>query len=106
MSASRGSGPRPARPPRNDDFRRPLSELVDALTEIESGVGAREEGGRIRVERIDLELPVELREEVDDQGDVSFRASPPTQQIRTTVFPVLHQFRIGVTVEEEGDGGS
>ncbi|MGD8859537.1 MAG: hypothetical protein PVI30_05955 [Myxococcales bacterium] len=83
-------------------FRRPLSELVDALSTIEPVVGSPAEGVEFRIERMQLGLPVELAVQVGPEGEVSFRTSPPSQQIETTVFPVLHQLRLSLTVDEEG----
>lgn len=88
-----------------DSFHEPLGELVHALTAVEGVVGSQSEGVRFVVERMEVGLPVELRERVDEQGRVTLRGAPPTQQIDTTVFPVLHQLRLGLTVEVERDDG-
>ena len=102
----RGRPDDPDDPPRGweDAFHEPLGDLVHALTAVETVVGSEAAGVRFSVERMELGLPIELRERVAEDGSVTLRGAPPTQQIETTVFPVLHQLRIGLTVEVEDEG--
>ena len=75
-----------------------LSEFVRTLVVHEStgapGMGA------MQVERLDVDLPVEM--DVTALGETVARVGmgPPTQWVKTTVMPVFHRMRLTVEAIE------
>lgn len=51
------------------------------------------------VERLALDMPIELQTLRDDGNRLSLGTSPPTQWIETTVEPVLHRLRITLEID-------
>ena len=58
------------------------------------------ESDEMVVERMVVELPVELQVLRDGAG-LALTASPPTQQIETSVMPVWHRVTLTVEIEED-----
>jgi hypothetical protein len=78
----------------NDKELQPLSEFVLGLVDWRDD----EETAAI-LEEARLELPIELAVRIDDDGEVRVEASPPRQQIETTVLPVFHTLKLRVTLD-------
>ena len=68
-----------------------LAEIVDACTALDAGA--------TRLERLVVEMPLELQTRTGEDGGVVLAAAPPRQAAETTVMPVLHRLRI--VVEEQ-----
>ena len=49
------------------------------------------------IEKLALDMPIEVQELLDDDNQFSLGTSPPTQWIETSVQPVWH--RVSVTLE-------
>lgn len=81
----------------------PFDQALVSLAELVAGFGP-DEGefvpeaapGRMWVERVTLDLPVEIEVTVDVADEVRLGSAPPTQQIATSIMPVLHRLRIGI----------
>jgi hypothetical protein len=56
------------------------------------------------VERLALELPIEVQTLRDDDNRLSLGASPPTQWIETSVQPVLHRLRLTLELDHDEPG--
>lgn len=89
----------------------PFAALVAALADIDATTDdpttddadrSFDDGATLDVERVTLDLRIELA--VRDAGDGRARivASTPTQWTATTIMPVFH--RLKVSVEREQDG--
>lgn len=86
-------------PVREFEFLSPIVNFVTGFTDIVDEMRNEEVGIACSVTNVKIELPVEIGVEVDDNGNVSLASAPPTQQIETTIFPVLHRMRIVLVVE-------
>lgn len=73
----------------------PFAAFVEGLADLD--LDTAEESGGLLVEEVRLELPVELRVEVDEHGQVRVSGAPPTQHVETTVMPVFHRMSLRVT---------
>lgn len=75
-----------------------LGELASAASVDPDSAGEE----TVQVSEIKVDLPIELNL-LQERGVWQLDASPPTQQVETTVMPVWHRVRLRVTVD---DGGS
>lgn len=83
------------------DFLAPVAELVNGFTDFQEQIADHDQGMACSVTKIAVEVPVEIHIEVDDGGGVALVSAPPTQQIETSIFPVLHTMRL-VLVADHG----
>jgi hypothetical protein len=88
----------------SDETPSPFDEALVSVAELVAGFGPDADelvsevadAGRMRIERVTLDLPVEIEVVVDATGDVCLGSSPPTQHIATTIMPVLHRLRMRI----------
>lgn len=73
----------------------PFAAFVQGLADLDLESAAPADG--LLVEEVRLELPVELRVEVEEDGQVRVSGAPPTQHVETTVMPVFHRLSLRVT---------
>jgi hypothetical protein len=79
-----------------------FGELVAAFGPDEDELVADvEDAGRMSVERVTLDLPVEIEVAIGEAGDVRLGSAPPTQRLATTIMPVMHRLRMRI-VRSEG----
>lgn len=52
------------------------------------------------IERLQLELPIEIETRQDHEGRSTLGVSPPTQWIETSVQPVLHGLRVTLELDD------
>jgi hypothetical protein len=71
-----------------------LEEIVTACAELEDA-GVDE----LRLDRLIVEMPIELQTRTGADGSVVLAVAPPRQAASTTVMPVLHRLRL--VVEEQ-----
>lgn len=84
----------------SDQLHLPFSRLLGELTDIEGQVSELPEIQALLIERVGLDLPVEILVELDEHGFLQILGSPPTQRTETTILPVFH--RLALTVERDG----
>jgi hypothetical protein len=72
-----------------------VSGLADMLGQL---LPPAEGVGWLRPERLEIDMPFELRVGAGDDGLV-LEASAPTQVFRTTVMPTFHRIQIHLEVE-------
>jgi hypothetical protein len=75
----------------------PLGEFVAGLVDLEPTAGTGEE--RLTIERLRLELPIEVSLALPRGAAEGLTAGPPTQRLETSVLPVFH--RLSVTLERD-----
>jgi hypothetical protein len=82
----------------------PIAEVIYALSEIDGAVG--EEGwGKMMVDEIEIDMPMELDIMTDDNGHIVLGGSPPTQTIETSFMPVFHRVKLGIKILSEAENG-
>ena len=69
----------------------PFADVVLALAAIEGEDGAE---GAMDVARLEVAFPVELEVDIDADGRVAVRGSPPLVLTRTGIMPVYHQLTL------------
>ncbi len=71
-----------------------LEEIVTACAELEET-----SDDDLRLDRLIVEMPIELQTHTGADGSVVLAVAPPRQAAATTVMPVLHRLRL--VVEEQ-----
>jgi hypothetical protein len=78
----------------------PLSALADIVTacgELDDDPWSSGPAG-MRISKLVVDTPLELRVDPADDGVVALAAAPPRQAAATSVMPVLHRIRLHVEV--------
>lgn len=75
-----------------DDPLGPLAEIVAACS------AGDDAGHGIALDRLTVEMPLELHAATSASGEVVLAAAPPRQALDTTVMPVLHRIRLVMEV--------
>ncbi len=86
----------------HDDILMPFATFVQDLADHSLQVADPISGQALTVETMNLNLPIEIRVEVDDAGAVTLKGSPPTQRTETTILPVFHQIQLRIA-QDHGD---
>jgi hypothetical protein len=82
-----------------DDILMPFANFVQDLADHSLQVADPISGQALTVDTIKLNLPIEIRVEVDDAEIVSLKGSPPTQRTETTILPVFHQMQLRIVLD-------
>lgn len=77
-----------------EDFLTPQIEMAPDPAQPDQALG-------LFVERLALELPIEIQTLRDDDNQLTLGTAPPTQWIETTVEPVLHRLRVTLELDDD-----
>ena len=80
----------------------PMADLIHTLTDYEKQRVDPETGQVLTVEQIKVDMPIELRVEVDESGQVRLKGAAPTQRTETTLLPVFHQMQLHIVEDRHG----
>ena len=80
--------------PSLDEFLHPFDDLFAGLADLDGALHDDVLGVAMHVERVLVDLPVELDVSVAEDGRVTMLSAPPTQHVETTWMPVLHRIRM------------
>jgi hypothetical protein len=83
-------------PTDEDDLLLPVAELIHDLANYEQPFDPKT-GQAMTIEQIRLDMPIELRVGVDNDGTVHLKGAPPTQRTETTIMPVFHRMKLRIT---------
>lgn len=75
-----------------------LEQVVTACADLEQ-VAAHAAEDALRLDRVVVDMPLELQTRTAQSGEVTLETSPPRQALATTVMPVLHRIRLVVEVD-------
>ncbi|MEP1079876.1 hypothetical protein NDI52_31195 [Leptolyngbya sp. PL-A3] len=78
------------------DVYHSLSNLVEQLADFTDPLEDLATGQTLEIERVNIDLPIELNISVNDEGNVTLRSSPPTQTTETTILPVFHRLSLQI----------
>lgn len=78
-----------------DDLLLPVAKLIYDLTNYEQPFDPKT-GQAMTIEQIRLDMPIELRVGVDNEGTVHLKGAPPTQRLETTIMPVFHRMKLRI----------
>ncbi len=74
-----------------------VQQLVDYGEPLEDPLSER----TMAIERVKVDLPVEINVLVDDDGQASLKSNAPTQNTETTIMPVFHRLKLTVELDDE-----
>ncbi|BAY95257.1 MULTISPECIES: hypothetical protein [unclassified Tolypothrix] len=80
----------------------PFAQLVEKLTDYQKQIIDPQTGFAMMIAQLTVDMPIELKVTVNNDGTVNLKASPPTQMVKTSVMPVFHQMQLRI-VREDGD---
>jgi hypothetical protein len=87
-----------------------MGEFLSQMTDVDGYLFDRDTLTAMRVERVNMSMPIQMDLQVIDDGSVVLGGSPPLYYTETTFLPVFHQLKITVVVEEvenrEDNGGT
>ncbi|MBE7383758.1 MAG: hypothetical protein F6J95_020370 [Leptolyngbya sp. SIO1E4] len=83
-----------------DDPLLPFDQLVSHLADYDKQLVDPATGQALTVEQLQVDMPIELRVTVEDDGSVSLNGAPPTQRTETTILPVFHQMKLRIVRED------
>ncbi|MBD2206940.1 hypothetical protein H6G33_31185 [Calothrix sp. FACHB-1219] len=87
-------------PPDDDTPLNPFGELIAQLTDYEPQTYDPETGLTMSIEQITIQMPIEMRIETQENGEVTVKSSAPTQNIETTIMPVFHRLQLRVVTND------
>ncbi len=82
------------------DYLVPPSELIKQLSDLTDRLEDPESDYALEIERVNVELPLELNIAVDDEGTITFHGSAPTQTTETTILPVFHRLSLQIVPDD------
>lgn len=86
--------------PEYNDVLLPFSQVISQLADYEMYIDDPIFGQSLSVENIKIDMPVEIRVDVDDNSEVALKGSAPTQRTETTILPVFHRMIIVITQDD------
>jgi hypothetical protein len=86
----------------DDDVLMSFANFVQDLADHSLQVADPISGQSLTVDEMKLNLPIEIRVEVDAAGIITLKGSPPTQRTETTILPVFHQMQLRIA-QNDGD---
>ena len=89
-----------------DEAFLPFSEFIEELSDLE-GKLIDSEGDEVinmEIERVDMQLPMQIDLTVDENGNVSIGGVPPLYYVETTFMPVFHQLSLRLEPAKHNDG--
>ena len=72
-----------------------VQQLVDYGEPLEDPLSER----TMMIEQVKVEMPVEIKVSVDDDGQASLKSNAPTQSTETTIMPVFHRLKLTVELD-------
>lgn len=87
-----------------DEAFLPMNEVVEILGDIEGRITDWQEGVQMDIDKVELELPMQLEILVDENDEVMIGGAPPLYYVETSFMPVFHQISLVLTVSENKNG--
>lgn len=82
------------RTPWLDDPLMPVAQFLGELSGIDGSLEDDFQVQGMSITALQLDLPVELRVEIDAAGRLQVLGCPPTQRTETTILPVFHRMKL------------
>ncbi|MEL6440786.1 MAG: hypothetical protein AAFQ80_16210 [Cyanobacteria bacterium J06621_8] len=76
-------------------FAEMVQQLVDYGEPLEDSTGDR----TMAIEKVTVDMPVEFKVLVDDDGQASLKSNAPTQSTETSIMPVFHRLKLTVELD-------
>ena len=83
-----------------DDILQPLATVINQLADYGDSLEDPYLGQRMMVDQVTVNMPLELRMEKTEAGDLVLKSSAPTQSFDISVMPVLHRMRVRIGIDD------
>ena len=83
-----------------DDILQPLATVINQLADYGEPLEDPHLGQRMRVDQVTVNMPLELRMEKTEAGDLTLKGSAPTQSFDIGVMPVFHRMRVRIGIDD------
>jgi hypothetical protein len=87
--------------PEDSDILIPFADMVQQLVDYGEPLEDPLSNQSMMIEKVKVEMPVEIKVLVDDDGTTTLKSNAPTQSTETTIMPVFHRMRLTVELEDE-----
>ncbi len=87
-----------------DESFLPMNEVVETLGDIQGRITDWQEGVQMDIDKVELDLPIQLEILVDENNEVLIGGTPPLYYVETSFMPVFHQISLVLTVSENKNG--
>lgn len=92
-----------------DEAMLEMCDFLSQMTDVDGYLVDAEMLTSMRLQKLNMSMPIQLDLLVREDGSVLLGGSPPLYYAETTFLPVFHQLTINIKVEEkenqENDGG-
>lgn len=92
-----------------DEAMLEMGDFLSRMADVDGYLVDAEMLSSLRMEKLNMSMPVQLDLHVREDGSVLLGGSPPLYYAETTFLPVFHQLTINIKAEEkenrESDGG-
>src|SRR5687768_5074010 len=78
-----------------------IGEFVSQMTDVDGYMFDTEMSTALRVEKVEMSMPMQLDIQVREDGSVILGGSPPLYYTETTFSPVFHQLTINIIAEKK-----
>lgn len=79
-----------------DEAMLEMGEFVYEMSDIDGYLTSEEAEFALKMEHVELDMPIQLDVKVAEDGTVKIGSSPPLYYVETTVMPVFHQMKIHI----------
>jgi hypothetical protein len=84
-----------------DEAMLEMGDFLSQMTDVDGYLADTEMRTSMKVEKLNMSMPIQLDLLVMDDGSIVLGASPPLYYTETTFLPVFHQLTINIDVEEK-----
>lgn len=83
-----------------DEAMLEIGDFVSQMSDIDGYLTSEEAEFALEMEKVDLDMPLQLDIRVAEDGRVNIGSSPPLYYVETTIMPVFHQIQISIDVDK------
>lgn len=79
----------------------PFADMVQQLVDYGEPLEDPFSHQAMMIEKVKVEMPVEIKVLVEDDGTTTLKSNAPTQSTETTIMPVFHRMKLTVELDSE-----
>lgn len=79
----------------------PFADMVQQLVDYGEPLEDPYSNQAMMIEKVKVDMPVEFKVLVDDDGKATLKSNAPTQSTETTIMPVFHRMKLTVEPDVE-----
>jgi hypothetical protein len=87
-----------------DEKLQPFSVLIESLSAITHAAPESDFWEALKVDRILVDLPLEIDVLVNDDNSITLGSAPPTQHIETSFMPTIQNLKLTIVRLEDLNG--